>query len=88
MGSFETLWMVRGVFYIVAGVCCLGAWAWTGDAAYVLGTLFGLGFGIWDVSQSVRTSNEDEERMRTAPARVESATAGLEGAWERRGDQD
>jgi len=51
---------------------------WSGDAIYFLGTLFGLGFGIWNVVSSVSTSNEDEERERTAPSRIEAATAGLD----------
>jgi hypothetical protein len=78
--------MVRGILYILGGVCCLGEWAWSGDPIYFLGTLFGLGYGIWNVWSSVSSSKEDEEKERTAPSRIESATAGLESVRARRDD--
>jgi len=81
-----TLWMVRGILYVIGGVCCLGAWAWTGEPPYFVGTVFGLSFGTWNVWSSVSTSREDEERERAAQSRIESATAGLDSARTRHED--
>jgi len=86
--TLTTLWMARGILYIFGGVGCLAAWAGNGEPTYFIGALFGLGFGIWSVWSSDSTSKEDEEGERTAPSRIESATAGLESAWGRRDGVD
>ena len=82
-----TYWMIRGVLCLVVGVLTLGLAVWSREPLYVLGTLMFLGLGTLDVWLSVSHSREDEERERTAPSRVEAATAGLESARARQDDR-
>jgi hypothetical protein len=83
MSDYSDFRMARGVAYVVGGVCCLGAWAWTGNPTFFAGKALALFSGVWDVWTSVTTSREDDERERTASARIEAATAGLEAASRR-----
>lgn len=86
MSEYTDYRMARGVAHVVGGLCCLCALAWTLDTLFIPLTLYGLGFGIWDVRAALRISGEDEERERSAPARIEAATAGLESVRVRRED--
>jgi hypothetical protein len=82
--GIQTLWLVRGTFYVAIGLLALIGTLLFGDwRLSLLVALFGLGFGACEIWFALSSMADDERRGLNAPDRVESAERGLQGAgWE------
>lgn len=79
--SFQTLWLVRGALFVLAGLCALVGSFFVADWPYtLLVAATGLGLGTWNIWMAVSSMADDRQRRLTAPARIESAERGLESA--------
>lgn len=79
--SFQTLWLVRGALFVLAGLCALVGSFFVADWPYtLLAAATGLGLGTWNIWMAVSSMADDRQRRLTAPARLESAERGLQSA--------